>query len=152
MLVRPYGCSFWNSSETQSYSTLPVSLALPHTIFLFLPWQSSLSRRCRSYIVDDVSAGSGLYNSAFWNVWFSAKESVCWKEKFPRWGWELHLAVGAGRQAQWLRASTPPLTEDLGSVPSIHISWPITSCNSSSRGFGTLFRHLHSYTTPYKCN
>jgi hypothetical protein len=39
----------------------------------------------------------------------------------------------AGEMAQWLRAYTV-LPEDLRSIPSTHIRWLTTICNSSSRG------------------
>jgi hypothetical protein len=46
----------------------------------------------------------------------------------------------SGQMAQWLGALAA-LPEDPGSVPSNHIGWLTTACNSSSSGFDNLFWH-----------
>lgn len=54
---------------------------------------------------------------------------------------------GDEEMAQRLRA-LDALTEDLSSLPSAHIRWLTTACDSSFGGFGTLFwplGYLYAY-------
>ena len=51
------------------------------------------------------------------------------------------FSPGAGEIAKCFRACVA-LAEDLDSIPSTHIRWLTTTCNSSSRESGALFRAL----------